>query len=177
MNSDSPLLDMLVYYSTLSMVCFGGVLASMPDVHRFIVEQHHWMSGEEFTRIFGIANAAPGPNMMVVGLLGYQVAGPLGAVVSFGALSLPSSVVAYYMGGLWHRMRNKPWRIAVQSGLTPLTVGLLLASGYILTMAADAGSWVAYALTAAVVVLALFTRLHPLILLAAGAILGGMGWV
>ncbi|HEY4374689.1 MAG TPA: chromate transporter [Burkholderiales bacterium] len=175
--SDDPLLEMLVYFGTLSMVCFGGVLASMPDVHRFIVEQHHWMSSDEFTSIFGMANAAPGPNMMVVGLLGYQVAGPLGALVSFAAMSIPSSVVAYYTGGLWHRMRNKPWRIAVQSGLTPLTVGLLLASGYILTISADSGSWVAYAVTAATVVVALLTRVHPLVLLAFGAILGGFGWV
>jgi chromate transporter len=171
------LLDMAGYYSTLSLICFGGVLASMPDVHRFIVEQHHWMSSEEFTRLFGISNAAPGPNMMVVGMLGYQVAGPLGALVSFGALSLPSSVVAYFTGSLWHRMRDRPWRVAVQAGLTPLTVGLLLASGYILTMAADAGSWAAYAITAVTVVVAMYVRVHPLWCLAAGALIGGFGWV
>ncbi|MDB5807351.1 MAG: chromate transporter [Betaproteobacteria bacterium] len=171
------LLDMAGYYSTLSLICFGGVLASMPDVHRFIVEQHHWMSSEEFTRLFGISNAAPGPNMMVVGMLGYQIAGPLGAIVSFGALSLPSSFVAYYTGSLWHRMRDRPWRMAVQAGLTPLTVGLLLASGYILTMSADSNSWPAFALTAAVVVAAMIWRAHPLWLLAGGAVLGGLGWI
>jgi len=171
------LLDMAAYYSTLSLICFGGVLASMPDVHRFIVEQHHWMGSEEFTRLFGISNAAPGPNMMVVGMLGYQIAGPLGAIVSFGALSLPSAVVAYFTGSLWHRMRDRPWRVAVQAGLVPLTVGLLLASGYILTMAADAGSWVAYAITAATVGVAMYVRVHPLWCLAAGALVGWMGWV
>jgi chromate transporter len=97
--------------------------------------------------------------------------------VSFASLSLPSAVVAYYTGSLWHRMRDRPWRVAVQAGLTPITTGLLLASGYILTTSADSGSWPAYAVTGAVVLAAMFARVHPLVLLAGGAVIGGLGWI
>jgi chromate transporter len=105
------------------------------------------------------------------------MAGAVGAVASFLAMALPSSLFAYYVGGVWHRFRDRPWRIAIQAGLVPLTVGLLLASGYVLTRAADGKSWAAFALTGATVVLIMFTRIHPLWCLAAGAVLGALGWV
>jgi chromate transporter len=171
------LLNLAGYFAMLSMLSFGGVSASLPEIHRYFVDQQHWMTSEQFTRLFGIANAAPGPNMMVVGLLGFQMAGAAGAVVSFGAMALPSSLFAYYVGGVWHRFRDRPWRIAIQAGLVPLTVGLLLASGYVLTLAADGGSWVAYVLSGATVVLMMGTRLHPLWCLGVGAVLGALGCV
>jgi chromate transporter len=173
----SLLFDLASYFAVLSLISFGGVSASLPDIHRYFVDEQHWMSSEEFTRLFGIANAAPGPNMMVVGVLGYQVAGVMGAIVSFVAMALPSAVMAYYLGGVWQRFRDRPWRIAIQSGLTPLTVGLLLASGTVLTLAADDNSWVAYAVTGGTVAVFLFTRVHPLWCLGAGALLGACGWV
>jgi len=169
------LADLASYFAMLSLISFGGVSASLPDMHRFFVDRQQWMSSDEFARLFGIANAAPGPNMMVVGVLGYQVAGPVGAVVSFVAMALPSSLFAYYVGGAWHRWRDRPWRIAVQAGLVPLTVGLLLASGYLLTQAADGDSWQAWALSAGTIAFCLLTRAHPLWCLAAGALLGGFG--
>ncbi len=133
----SLLFNLAGYFGMLSLISFGGVSASLPEMHRYFVDQNGWMDSEQFTRLFGIANAAPGPNMMVVGLLGFQMAGAAGAVASFLAMALPSSLFAYYVGGVWHRFRDRPWRIAIQSGLLPLTVGLLLASGYVLTLAAD----------------------------------------
>jgi len=171
------LFDLASYFAVLSLISFGGVSASLPDMHRYFVDQQHWMSSEEFTRLFGIANAAPGPNMMVVGLLGYQVGGVAGACLSFVAMAVPSSLFAYYVGGMWQRFRDRPWRIAIQAGLTPLTVGLLLASGTVLTLAADDHSWVAYAVTAGTVIVVMLTRLHPLWCLGVGALLGAFGWV
>jgi chromate transporter len=176
MNSPT-LFDLVSYFAVLSLISFGGVSASLPDMHRYFVDQNHWLTSDEFTRLFGIANAAPGPNMMVVGLLGFQMAGAAGAVASFLAMALPSSLFAYYVGGVWHRFRDRPWRIAIQAGLVPLTVGLLLASGYVLTRAADGISWAAYALTAGTVALFMCTRIHPLWCLAVGAVLGALGWV
>ena len=169
------LFDLVSYFAMLSLISFGGVSASLPDIHRYFVDQRHWMGSEEFTRLFGIANAAPGPNMMIVGVLGYQIAGPLGAVLSFTAMAIPSSLFAYFVGGAWHRMRDRPWRVYIQAGLVPLTVGLLLASGYVLTQAADGTSWAAWALSIGTIAFCLFTRLHPLWCLAVGAILGGFG--
>ena len=173
----SILLSLVSYFAMLSLISFGGVSASLPDIHRFFVDQHHWLSSEEFTRLFGIANAAPGPNMMVVGVLGYQMAGPLGAILSFAAMAAPSSLFAYYVGGVWERFRYRPWRIAIQAGLVPLTVGLLLASGYVLTLAADGHSWVAFGVTAATIAMCMLTRVHPLWSLGVAALLGAAGWV
>jgi len=110
-------------------------------------------------------------------VLGYQMAGPIGAVLSFAAMALPSSLFAYYVGGAWERFRDRPWRIATQAGLVPLTVGLLLASGYVLTLAADGRSWPAYAVSAGTIAMCLFTRIHPLWCLGAAALLGAFGWV
>ena len=169
------LIDLVSYFALLSLISFGGVSASLPDMHRYFVDRQRWMSSEEFARLFGIANAAPGPNMMVVGVLGYQVAGPIGAVASFVAMAIPSSLFAYYVGGAWHRWRDRPWRIAVQSGLVPLTVGLLLASGCLLTQAADGSSWAAWGVSIGTIVFCLATRAHPLWCLAVGAVLGGFG--
>ena len=176
MNS-GLLLNLISYFALLSLISFGGVSASLPEIHRYFVEQQHWMGSEEFARLFGIANAAPGPNMMVVGVLGYQVAGPAGAILSFVAMALASSILAYYLGGIWQRFRDRPWRIATQAGLAPLTIGLLLASGYVLTLTADHGSWVAYAISGCTVLLFMATRIHPLWCLGAGALLGVFGWV
>jgi chromate transporter len=101
-------------------------------------------------------------------------------------MAIPSSILAYFMGMFWLRFRDRPWRIAIQSGLLPLTVGLLLASGAVLSRAADGPpdqlltnpkSAIAYLLTIATVAVFMFTRIHPLWCLGVGAIIGGLGWI
>jgi chromate transporter len=170
------LIELVLQFLLLSLLSIGGANAIIPEMHRRAVELHHWMTDEDFAQLFALSQAAPGPNVLIVSLIGWKVAGVLGGVVAMLAMSAPSSVLTYAVAHAWERWRDAPWRLAIQRALAPVTVGLILASGYILTRAADhSGS--AYAITGATIALSLLTRLHPLWMLAAAALLGAAGLV
>jgi chromate transporter len=168
--------QLAVDFSLLSLITVGGVITVLPEMHRNVVEVHGWMSGAEFAQLFALAQAAPGPNILVVSLIGWKVAGLAGAVVATAAVCAPSSVLTYAVSRIWQRSSGSPWRKAAEDGLVPVTVGLMLAGGYLITLAAD-HSAPAFALTAASAGVVLTTRIHPLWLLAAGGFLGLAGWV
>ena len=170
------LLELAAQFFVLSLLSIGGANAVIPEIHLRAVEIHHWMTDEDFAQLFALSQAAPGPNVLIVSLVGWKVAGVLGGVVALLAMSGPSSFLTYWVAHAWERWRDAPWRIAIQRGLAPVTVGLILSSGYVLTRAAD-HSWTAYAITGATLLLSLSTRLHPLWLLGVAAILGGLGLV
>ena len=155
----------------LSFLAIGGVNALIPEIHRRVVENTHWLTDADFAQAFAIAQAAPGPNLLIVSLIGWKVDGFLGALVCTVAICAPSSALTFAVAHVWDRFRDAPLRKAIQYGLAPVTVGLVLASGFILARTVD-NSAVAVGLTAATVVLALATRLHPLWMLAAGAAVG-----
>ena len=170
------LAQLAIDFSLLSLITVGGVVTVLPEMHRNVVEVHGWMSGAEFAQLFALAQAAPGPNILVVSLIGWKVAGLAGAVVATGAVCAPSSIVTYAVSKIWQRFHGARWRALVEDGLVPVTVGLMLAGGYLITLAAD-HSPVAFFVTAATAGIALTTRIHPLWLLAASGLLGLAGWV
>ena len=142
----------------------------LPEMQRQVVEVHQWMSAQEFSALFAMAQAAPGPNMMIVPLVGWHVAGWAGLLVSSVAKFGPSSIVTLLVGRL-AALLDRPWRRIVQAGLVPLTVGLVAASG-ILIAEASAPSWRLAAIVALATGLSMSKRLHPLWVLAGGALLG-----
>ena len=168
------LLEIAVQFLALSLLSFGGANAILPDIHRQVVDVHHWMTNTEFTQMFALSQAAPGPNVLVVSLVGWKVAGVVGGVVAMLSMCLPSSMLTYLVAHASERYREAPLRIAIQRGLVPVTVGLILASGYVLMRTTDQGV-VSYLLTAATLVLVVVTRIHPLLLLATGAVAGMLG--
>ena len=170
------LAQLAVDFSLLSLFAVGGVITVLPELHRGVVDVHGWMSSAEFARLFALAQASPGPNILVVSLIGWKVAGLAGATVATAAVCAPSSILTYGVSQIWERFRDSRWRKTVEEGLVPVTVGLMLAGGYLITLAADqnAMGFVITAVTAAVV---LGTRTHPLCLLAAGGLMGLAGWV
>jgi chromate transporter len=170
------LAQLAVDFSLLSLLAFGGVITVLPEMHRTVVETHGWMSGVEFAQLFALAQASPGPNILVVSLIGWKVAGLAGALVATGAVCAPSSLLTYAASRIWQRFRGARWREVVEDGLVPLTVGLMLAGGYLITLAAD-HSASAFAITAVTAAVVLATRIHPLWLLAAGGLIGLAGWV
>jgi chromate transporter len=173
----SPLLiEIALQFFVLSLLSIGGANAVIPEIHLRVVETQHWMTDEEFAQLFALSQAAPGPNVLIVSLVGWKVAGVLGGVVAMLAMSGPSSLLTYGVAHAWERWRDAPWRIAVQRGIAPVTVGLILASGYIVTRVAD-HSWSAYAITGATLLVSFTTRLHPLWMLGVAAILGALGLV
>jgi chromate transporter len=160
----------------LSLIAISGVDTIVPDIYRFVVENRGWLSERQFTDLYAIARAAPGPNSLLVTLIGWQVAGFLGAVIATLALCGLPFILAFYVSRIWHRFEGVRWRTVLQKGLAPITSGLVLGSGYILASAADQ-SWAAAAITAGSVLAILFGGVHPLFVLALGAIAGVVGLV
>jgi len=170
----APLLALALIFAELSLLAFGGGNSVLPEMQRRMVEAHGWMTAAQFNALFGLAQAAPGPNMMVVTLLGWRVAGFWGAVAATVAMFGPSSLATGFALHAWERFRHAPWRRAVQAGLVPVTAGLVAAGAAVVASTAAATPALA-GVTAAVAVLSVATRLHPLWLLGAGAVFGLLG--
>ncbi|WP_374348867.1 chromate transporter [Chitinimonas sp.] len=170
------LLQIALLFGAMSLMAVGGANVLLPELHRQVVELHGWMSGSEFASLFAIAQASPGPNVLVVTLIGWRLAGLPGALVSTLAMCLPSSLLTFAVAKLWQRFKDNPWRRAIERGLAPITIGLVLGSGLLLGRAADHGA-LAWGLSGATALVASHGKLNPLWLLAAGAACGLAGWV
>lgn len=166
--------ELAVLFGQLSLVSVGGINAVLPEMQRQVVERHGWMGASEFAALFALAQAAPGPNMLVATLIGWRVAGPAGAAAATLGMIVPCGVLTYAVAQLWHRLRDRPWRRVVQAGLLPVTAGLVMAAALLLCREA-AVSLPATALTAATAVVLFATRLHPLVPLGLGAAAGAAG--
>ena len=174
--SSNPLASLAVHFALLSLFAIGGANAAIPEMHRIAVEVERWMTERQFTDAFALAQVSPGPNVIIVTLIGYHVAGLAGALVATAAMTGPTCVFAYVMTRLWDRFKEAPWRIAMQAGLVPVSIGLIAASAYVITGAA-VHTWLASAVTLATAAMTFFARLNPLWLFTAAAVAGLTGYV
>ncbi len=172
----TTLAQLALLYGQLSLLAFGGANAVIPEMQRQVVDVHHWMTAREFAALYALAQAAPGPNMMVVSLVGWRVAGFCGALVTTGSVALPSSVLTLVVSGVWYRFKDAPWRKAVQTGLQPVTAGLIMASAALLIQSTTV-DWTAAVVVAVTACLFLLTKLHPMLILGGAAIAGAVGLV
>jgi chromate transporter len=172
---NATLLALATIFSQLSLLAFGGGNTILPEMQRQVVEVHHWMPASEFSALFALAQAAPGPNMMIVTLVGWHVAGWAGMLVTSVAKFGPSSLVTIAALHAWDRFKDRPWRRIAQRGLVPVTAGLVAASAVLIARASDP-SWIAWAITGVCAALAFRTKIHPLWLLAAGSLIGLTGF-
>lgn len=177
MNDDSATLAVLfLQFAILSFFAIGGGGSAVPEMHRQTVEITRWLTDQQFSEMFAIAQAAPGPNIMFVALLGHFIAGVPGAAIATVAMCGPSCVLACAVARVVERFRHARWRIAMQAGLVPVTIGLIAASALIIAQAADQ-VWTSFAITAATFALVYWTRLSPLVAFAGAALLGLGGFV
>jgi chromate transporter len=177
MNSEqSPLFALISTFALLSLLAVGGANAAVPEMHRIAVDVHHWMTETQFADAFAISQLSPGPNVLIVTLIGYAVAGVAGALGATVAMCVPTAVLAYVVSRRLSRSGASRWPAVIQAALVPLSIGLMAASGLIVAQAADR-NWLAVLLTVIVAVLAAATRLNPLWLLLAGAVLGFAGLI
>lgn len=170
------LLQLVLIFAPLSLVSVGGALAILPEVHRQAVQVQGWMTDAEFAELFAIAQAVPGPNILVVSLVGWKVAGLVGALVALGAVCGPSSLLTFGLAQALERYQRLTWLRALQAGLAPIAVGLVLASAVILSGAAATSPAAALAIASAALLL-LRTKLNPLLLMAIAAGLSVAGWL
>src|SRR5262245_14532634 len=121
MKQDSgALLTLAGYFALMSPFAIGGANSAVPEMQRIAVEVEGWMTARQFSDIFAIAQVTPGPNVIIVALIGYQVAGLIGALVATIAMCGPPCILAFYVGEVWERFREAPWRISIQAGLLPI---------------------------------------------------------
>ena len=161
-------------FALLAFVAFGGATALLPEMHRVVVVQHGWLDETTITHLYAIAQAAPGPNVLVVTLIGWEIAGLAGALAATLAMCLPMSVVIYLLIDRWQGFAGRRWQQAISLGVAPLAVGLVFSGATLIAGSAGFGR-TAWALVAVTVAVNLRTKLHPLWLIAVGAALGLLG--
>lgn len=173
----ADLLGVFGHFMLLSLLAVGGAITTAADMHRYLVVEHGWIADAQFTASIAIAQAAPGPNVLFVAVLGWNVAGPLGAVATMTGTLLPSTLLTLSVTRWTAQRRDARGVRAFTTGMAPLTLGLLLASGWVLAepFARDPGQrpW-ALALVAVTVVVMLRTRLSPMWLVGLGAVVGAV---
>jgi len=185
-------LHLFLYYLSISLLAVGGAIATAPDMHRFLVDRNAWLTDMQFNASIAIAQAAPGPNVLFIALLGWHVGlnaggpgalgwayGLLGAALCMLGIMLPSATLTWLATRWAHRNRERRAVRAFKQGMAPLVIGLLMAATWVLGRAQGqpATDWPLWLLTAAVALLVWRTKLHLLWMLGAGALLGVLGWV
>ena len=174
MNAAGQFWTLVWTFALMSFFAVGGANSAIPEMHRLAVDVHHWMNDKEFADMFAISQLSPGPNVLIVTLIGYSVAGVSGAVGATLAMCGPTAILAYYVSGFLRRSSASRWPAIVQAALVPLSIGLMGASALILALTSDS-NWVAALLTIVAAALAFATKLNPLWILAAGGLLGFAG--
>ena len=166
---------LLGHFLLLSLLSIGGAITVASDMHRVMVDQMGLITDAQFSASIAIAQASPGPNVLFVAVMGYQAAGITGAVAILTAIMLPSTTLAL-LAARWGQARRHWLSVrAVKAGMAPLVVGLLLATGWILATSID--GWHHLVLTAIAALLVWKTRVHLLLMIAAGAVIGAIGWI
>ncbi len=166
------------HFATLSLIAISGAIATVPEMHRFLVDEKHWMTHTQFNDSVAMAQAAPGPNVFFVALFGWQVARAPGAAVAFASIILPASVLVYAMWR-WKRSREDTQLVkALRLGLSPIAAGLTVSTGLVLAQnaavieATQRLDWRLAAVVVGTVIFSLRSKRNPLWMIAAGALVG-----
>ncbi|WP_114649769.1 chromate transporter [Pseudothauera hydrothermalis] len=176
----ADLADLLVHFLVLSLLAIGGAMSTVPEMHRYLVVDRGWLDDAGFTSSIALAQAAPGPNVLFVPVLGYQIAGLLGAAVALIGILLPSTLLSLAVSRWASTRRDKPGVRAFTAGLAPVTIGLLLATGWVLAQPFLARGTPPYGALAAIgltVLAMLRTQAAPIWLILAGALAGAGGLI
>jgi chromate transporter len=165
------LFNLALLLVSLSLVAFGGGNVIIPDLQAQVVTVHGWMSAREFVDIFAISRAVPGPSMVMVLPIGYNVDGWTGAIVAVLCIFLPACLIMFCCSAMIDRWKTNPWIQSILQGLAPVTMGLILASAFILGQTA-ATSWLTLLILIGSLLFLVYTRTSVLILIVASGLLG-----
>lgn len=176
MNGLGQIWTLVWTFGLMSLFAVGGANSAIPEMHRIAVDINHWMTDRQFADVYAISQFSPGPNVLIVTLIGYSVAGVFGAVAATLAMCGPTAMIAYYVSRTLARASASRWPALIQVALVPVSIGLMAASALILVQASD-GSGMALPITIAAAAVSTATRLSPFWMMAAGALLGFAGFV
>ena len=193
--SFSDWLAFFQHFLSLSLLAVGGAIITAPEMHRFLVDENQWLTEQQFSSSIALAQAAPGPNVLFVALMGWNLGlnagaglgggwysvglSALGLFLSLLGIMLPSSILTYTTTRWAHRHRENRAVKAFKLGMAPLVIGLLISTGWVLIAShnqieRDGPLWM---VALASVLLIWRTRIHLLWVIGAGAAIGAMGWV
>ena len=175
-DGGNPILTLAWTFGLMSLFAVGGANSAIPEMHRVAVDVQHWLSDKQFADVFAISQMSPGPNVLIVTLIGYSVAGVAGALIATLAMCGPTAILAYCVSRFLARSSHSRWPAIIQAALVPLSIGLMGASGLVLAQTSDR-TWPAALFTVAVAGIAFATRLNPFWLLLAGGCLGFAGLI
>jgi chromate transporter len=175
MHSPVNWLALFSHFLLLSLLSIGGAITVVPDMHRVMVEQMGLLTDAQFNASIAIAQASPGPNVLFVAVMGYQAAGLSGAAVMLVGIMLPSTTLAFAVARWGHARRDWHAVQAFKAGMAPIVIALMFATGWILS--AETPGWRHLLLTVAAAMMVWRTRIHLLVLIAIGGIVGALGWV
>ena len=181
------LVQLLNVFSLLSILAVGGGSAVLPQMEHETVGVHHWVSPDSFASIYSLGQMAPGPNMTMVGLIGFKamskdspLAGIAGMIIVLMAFYLPSSFLVYVASHVWDAFKENPWRDSIQKGMAPITIGLMLAGVYAVGKTASFSTarpdWfnaITVTIGLAIVALLFIRRFNPAVLI---LLSGAIGW-
>ena len=186
-------LDLFTHFMSLSLLAVGGAITTAPDMHRYLVDQRHWLTESQFTSSIALAQAAPGPNVLFVALMGWNIGlnagggtggmawtyATLGMAIAMVGILLPSTTLTFMAARWGHKNRDLRAVRAFKQGMAPLVIALLIATSWILAAShgSDLKNWPMWLLTGISALLVWRTKLHLLWLLGTGALLGWLGWV
>lgn len=193
--SPTDWLALLTHFLSLSLLAIGGAITTAPDMHRYLVNEQHWLTDSQFTSSISLAQTAPGPNVLFIALLGWNVgvnaggglsAGPaawayavLGMLIAMTGILLPSTTLTFAAARWAHKNKELRFVRAFKQGMAPIVIALLIATGLILATSQGTGleNWRLWGVTAVSAVVVWRTRLHLLWLLGVGGLMGWLGWL
>jgi chromate transporter len=187
--------SLFLHFISLSLLAVGGAITTAPDIHRYLVDETHWLSDTQFTSSIALAQGAPGPNVMFIALVGWNVGlnagGGLaagwpavglalwGVLITMVGIMIPSCTLTFVTTQWAHRNRELLAVKAFKSGMAPIVIALLIATGWLLTGDHEnpARDWPLWVMAGATTLMVWKTKTHMLLLLGFGALLGALGWI
>lgn len=168
----ATLLVLLIQFSLMSLMAFGGAGAVITEIYRQSVVIHQWVSPEDFSGLYAIARTIPGPNVLFVTLIGFKAAGIAGGFVSTFAMIVPSSLLTFSLASYWSRFEKAVWKQAFLTGVSSVVIGFICASTYFLIKTTALSSAHAVIIVACALINFFANKINPLWLIAAGAVIG-----
>ncbi|MBS7540447.1 chromate transporter [Ancylobacter lacus] len=172
MDQGGSNLQVLGVFALLSVLAVGGGAAVIPETKALVIDQHHWLTDDQFRDIYGLGQVVPGPNMLMVMVIGYHVTGFMGALLAYLGFFLPASLISWLASRVWDHFEGSPWRASLQRGLAPLVVGLMAAGAISIAKTAIDGAETVLIAIAVFLGVYFVKKVNPAILVLSGGAVG-----
>jgi chromate transporter len=169
--ASATLCKVLAYFATAGIFVFGSGLAIVPFLHGGVVEDHRWLSEQQFLDAVAVAMITPGPVVITVAFIGYLVAGPLGAILAAIGVFAPCFLIVVLAAPHYRRFAGKGRVKAFVEGVTAGAVGAIAGAVVVLARKSLVDPFaIGIALTSLLILLRVKKLPEPLLILGAALI-------